>query len=696
MNFNAVRLPLLACLALCLATASSACSSASSSKANDPCAACAPHETCDEATAACLCGAERCAVGWRCDAEAIACRLDLPERCVAGTSWQPGLQAFQEATDAKGLTGIEGVRLSSADLDADGFPELVVRRGGANPDDFAEGGVRHTWLLKNERGERFTDITEDSGLLRRRDTTEARRGRPAELVVFADIDNDGDLDAFTAFTQANLGETDSAELMFNRGDGRFVFGSATTSLRAAGERVTRASAAFTDVDRDGVIDLWIGNGAVNGSPRQNQLFRGDVESNFVEITREAGLTTRAWSSIAVLDAAEAHTNTWGVTACDLSGDGIPELLAASYGRAPNHMWLGTLDPDSGSVAFENRSIASDYAFDNRADWSDNESARCWCARHPEAEGCAGVPEPQYIQCQSDSDAFRWTHSTDRNTYRLGGNSGTTVCADLDGDGRLDLVTTEIVHWDVGASSDPSEALYNQGNASDGTPLFDRPGNEVTGLVKTPRDRIDWNDGDMTAAVFDFDNDGRLDIYIGSSDYPGTRGWLYWQRPDRAFEAVPIADGIDMKASHGITVADFDGDGDLDVVVGHSRARCEDQCYATPNVRYFENVLGQDGNWLQLQLEGGEGTNRAAIGARVTVRTPDGGQQTREIGGGHGHYGLQDDLLVHFGLGSACSAEVEIRWPDRALSVQRLTLAAGYRYRVLQGALPEVVTASGAP
>ncbi|MCX5745826.1 MAG: VCBS repeat-containing protein, partial [Proteobacteria bacterium] len=62
---------------------------------------------------------------------------------------------------------------------------------------------------------------------------------------------------------------------------------------------------------------------------------------------------------------------------------------------------------------------------------------------------------------------------------------------------------------------------------------------------------------MTAAIFDFDNDGRADIYIGSSDYPGTRGRLYHQTATGDFEGVPVDVGINHARSQGLTVADFD-------------------------------------------------------------------------------------------------------------------------------------------
>ena len=192
---------------------------------------------------------------------------------------------------------------------------------------------------------------------------------------------------------------------------------------------------------------------------------------------------------------------------------------------------------------------------------------------------------------------------------------------------------------------------------------------------------------MTGAIFDFDNDGWADIYVGGSDYAGNRGLLYHQESALSFREVAPSEGIDHNRSHGVVYADFDRDGDLDVIVGHSRARCDasapNNCYETAQVRFFENVAADGGNFVQVRLEGGAGTNRAAIGARVTV-TAGGVTQTQEVGGGHGHYGSQNDLVLHFGLGAGCEAQVEVRWPDAALSTESFTLPAGHRYRLPQG------------
>lgn len=597
----------------------------------------------------------------------------LPNRCSDGTQWAPGTKAFRNATEGSGLqtANAAGVRIATGDIDGDGYPDLAIRKAGLEFDDFAQGD-RAVWLLENRGDGTFADVTKDSGVVASRFSGDPDIGRPAEVWAFADVDNDGDLDVFTGMTQTG-GNPDGSELMLNDGAGHFEFGPLATPFARRGEATSIGGATWTDIDRDGRVDLWLGQGSVNRSPVADRLFEQTGNVEFEDVTAAFSMVTEPWTT-AALNAGEAHTNAWSSAACDLNDDGSPDLLASSYGRSPNKLWL------SDDESWANRSVESGYAFDGRTDWTDNESARCWCTLHPDAEDCGGVPEPELIPCENDGDAFRWNHANDREPWRLGGNSGTTACGDIDNDGDLDLLTTEIVHWDVGSSADPSELLIN-----DGSGTFDRPGNETTGLVRQDASAT-WDHGDITGAMFDFDNDGRLDVYIGSTDYPGTRGWLFHQKPDGTFEPVPIDQGIDHTRSHGIAVADYDRDGDLDVVVGHSTFRCAEDCYDSGHARLWENTIGQDGNWVQLKLVGGEGANRSAIGARVTIDTGD-LVQTQEVGGGHGHYGIQHDLTRHFGLGSGCEAEVTVRWPDAELTTQTFTVQAGYRYEVVQGEEP---------
>jgi hypothetical protein len=623
---------------------------------------------------------------------------DLPKAiCHAGTKWKAGTKIFKESTSAWGLDAlkVEGTRLDAVDFDGDGWPDLVVRRGGEAQDDFTPGGVRQTWLLRNTHDGHFEDVTEKSGLRKDRTLTDQTKGRPGEVVAFGDVNNDGTLDVFTGHTdnpQVVMPET--SELLLNKGDGTFELGPASSPIRVKKPKHDAvAGASFVDFDRDGKLDLWVVENTYDGAPLQDRLYKGDGTGNFVDVTIARGLKTEDWgsASVADLNAAKGNSIGWSGTACDLDGDGNPELLAGSYGRAPNHLWRSK-GPDGG-FSFVNASVASGYAFDDGVDWRDNESARCWCKLHPSDQDCAGVPPPKYIACQTDADAFRWNHATDRELYRLGGNSASTECADLDNDGHLDLVTGEIAHWDVGSSSDKAELMHNTGGAD---LVFERPGNAVTGLARK-HPPAGWDEGIMSHSVFDFDNDGWQDVYFGNSDYPCNVGLLYHQTSPGKFEPVSADDFFDHHRSHGSAVADFDRDGDLDIVVGHSLARCggnytcngTNDCYATGQVRFFENVLGQDGNFVELTLTGGPATNRAAIGARVTVKAGD-VTQTKEVSGGFGHYGSQNDLTLHFGLGDACEADVTIRWPDGSLTTQSFKLPSGYRFTVTQGEPPKAV------
>ena len=623
----------------------------------------------------------------------------IPGQCVDGEAFQAGTAVFVERTNEWKLDRADarGNRITLTDIDGDGYADLIVRRSGVGADvlDLGDRPIRRHWVLKN-RGDAFQDITFETGIFTPRGAYPFEIGRPVEVVVAGDVDNDGDVDIYSGVDTRSPVEIDAAdttvqiretsELLLNDGEGRFELAPANLTLRRAGQEDVPTGASWLDFDLDGSLDLWVSQGGL-GTPAQDQLYRGDGQGGFTAVTGEVGLTTQPWMVLADLNAARGHTTAWSAVACDLNRDGRPELLAGSYGRAPNHLWQAVHNNDG--TSYVNRSVESGYAFDDDQSWQDNQFARCFCQSQRDAPNCADVPAP-LIRCNQQN----WRHQFDQEAFRNGGNSGATVCADFNNDGWMDLYTTEIRHWWAGMGSDASEVLVNQGGED---VVFERPGRDATGLALS-HDSPNWDEGHITAGAFDFDNDGRLDLYVGGTDYPGNRGRLYRNVSEAGevrFSEMTTAEFFEHNRSHGMAISDFDRDGDLDIVVGHSRNRCNAQapnnCYETATIRYFENQFGSRNNWLQLHLVGGQGTNKGAIGATVTVVT-DTLEQTQQRLGGYGHYGAQSDNVLHFGLGQSCTATITIEWPDSARTVQRLQLNAGHRYRVVQGQAAELVDA----
>ncbi len=151
---------------------------------------------------------------------------------------------------------------------------------------------------------------------------------------------------------------------------------------------------------------------------------------------------------------------------------------------------------------------------------------------------------------------------------------------------------------------------------------------------------------------DIDNDGYLDIYLGSGASPYTAvvpSVLLRNREGKSFVDVTAAAGTgELHKGHGVAFADMDRDGDEDIltVIGG----------ATPGdshaFRFFENP-GNGNDWINLKLVGVK-TNRAAIGARITVTVENEGQGTRTIYrtvSGGGSFGASP-LEQHIGLGKS--------------------------------------------
>jgi enediyne biosynthesis protein E4 len=595
--------------------------------------------------------------------------------------------AFTEVTEALGLgpsgLNLAGNLVSIGDVNGDHWPDLFLSKGGAVRDDpAAPTGLFR--LLLNQGGSSFQDATFTSGLFTAKDGTS---GRATTFVIFGDVDNDGDADALSAVYETTDNYTsllDDTAVFLNDGTGHFSIG---PSQSFSPEVVNPISgAAFLDYDHDGILDLYLGHHYLTygyeSMTVSNSLLRGGGTGVFADVTQAAGVETIPFTEEG---APSGNTNkpSWGVTACDLDGDGWDDLLSNSYGRQFNLLFRNA------GAAFEDLTMTSGFAADANEDYSDNQFFLCYCQTNPDAEECAGAASP-VISC----DATSWTPGADDHAWRLGGNSSNAVCGDIDNDGDMDLLEVELAHWHIGQSSDKTELLIN-----DGFPAvpFRRPGNDVTGLTR--EHAANWNEGDLGGILADFDNDGALDVLVASSDYPDTYSLLWQQQADDTFVEVGEGAGARVQRSHGIALVDYDRDGDYDIVSGTSSARWA----TTDNPPYpgdvyahvLRNDTGAAANKIMIHLRGAGvagGANRDAVGARVTVRA---GERTfvREVQGGYGLDGIQQDDLVIIGIGNACTADsVTVRWPNAALAEETFTSVLANYVLVIEEGQPLVYQA----
>ena len=164
------------------------------------------------------------------------------------------------------------------------------------------------------------------------------------------------------------------------------------------------------------------------------------------------------------------------------------------------------------------------------------------------------------------------------------------------------------------------------------------------------------------SFLDFDNDGWKDLVVAnghvypevdtghSAEHYKQPRLLYWNRGDGRFFDLSVQGGpgiTNPHSSRGLAVGDLDNDGSEEVVISNMGE--------APSL--LKNV-GASGNSLLVRaLTSG----RDAIGARITV-TAGGHKQIDEVRSG-GSYISQNDLRLHFGIGSAQKAEISIRWLD---------------------------------
>jgi hypothetical protein len=580
---------------------------------------------------------------------------------------------FSDGTAAAGLaktTTLQPVSgaLAAADLDGDGFSDLVAmaitsHRVSTDPN-WAGKQIRFLFMNQpdpNDATHRvYVDTLKDSGLLSTRD---GMGNRGFGLADFGDLDDDGDIDAILCptdeITPPNAPPEDACDAMLNDGKGHFTL---APSSDLNSKTFWVPGAALLDYDRDGFLDFWPSTVAhwpynPNDPSTGATLFRGNGDGTFSNVSAAVGLPTHDGS----LTTDTQWRHVFGNTACDIDNDGDDDMILASYGREENWVFRN----DNGHFTEVGQALG--IAHDDRVDTSDDQSFRCYCAANPTDKTCTPMPPAPVVKCNDAFGAgsgpyFRgWQPGVTDQPWSLGGNNFSIACGDIDDDGDMDLMTATIVHGDVGSSADPSELVINPG---DGT-KFTRPGNVAMGLDR-PETGVYWNHGETMAVMVDIDLDGRKDILItetGAYGYDNTAA-LFHQKADGTFEEVDQPAGLINTVIRNInipTFVDVDGDGDLDLVTSLG---------ADPSMHVFQNDVGQAQNLVRVHLDGGAGTNvnRSGIGAIVKV-TAGGRTQTQYVSGGYGHGNVQNDMVLTFGLGSACDIDkIDVRWPDGSATV----------------------------
>jgi hypothetical protein len=169
-------------------------------------------------------------------------------------------------------------------------------------------------------------------------------------------------------------------------------------------------------------------------------------------------------------------------------------------------------------------------------------------------------------------------------------------------------------------------------------------------------------GTMGAGVADLDNDGYLDVYLGTGDPQISRlepNRLFHNNGVGAFEDVTNFVGLARPGNkgHGVAFVDIDGDGALDMFAQLGGHYPGDHTYNA----FYRNVKATKNHWLELELQGVK-SNRMAIGTQITARAGD-LLVYREVKGSEG-FGSTSMIRQHLGLGAhAMIDSLEVRWPS---------------------------------
>ena len=506
----------------------------------------------------------------------------------------------------------------------------------------------------------FVDVTRESGI----SFVHENAATPEKYLIetmggaaaWLDYDGDGLLD----FYVANSAATEAFEptgplqgaLYRNLGSGRFSDVTRESGVGAVG--LFGMGVAVGDYDNDGDPDL-----AVTGYGR-SVLFRNDGEGAFDDVTQVAGVS---------------NEGKWGSSAAwfDYDSDGHLDLVIVNYldWSPERNFHCGERRPGYRSYCHPNKyNGQTPTLFRNRGDGGfDDVTESVGLAGH--AGNGLGVVCFDYDR-DGWMDIFIANDSMPNFLFRniegrefeevaflagvaLGENgeaeAGMGVdAADYDGDGWPDLYMT---HLDF-----EFDRLYR--NQRDGTYLD-----------ATFEDGIGYKTFDVSGfgtRFVDYDNDGWRDLFVANGHvldnielfHEGTRYQeqkLVFRNIDGKFKENGERLGAAVahpRVSRAAAFADYDNDGDIDVLVANNGQEAQ----------LLRNDGGNRRNWLQVRLVGRR-SNRDGVGARVTVSAGGFTAVAERTGGGS--YQSAHDPRLHFGLGDRIQVErVDVAWPSGSI------------------------------
>jgi hypothetical protein len=467
--------------------------------------------------------------------------------------------------------------------------------------------------------------------------------------------------------------------------------------------------ALLDYNNDGLLDIFVVNGGHVSNPMPlpdaferhdprywNRLYRQNRDGSFTDVTDHAGLA----------NAGDGNYGMW-VAVGDYDNDGFPDLYVTSYGK--NILYHNNGDGTftdvtaKAGVAGGGWSVSAgffDYDNDGKLDlfvtrymeWDTQHSKDCGGNFHtycPPGE----FPRTTNILYRNRGDGTFEDVSQRSGIAAKKGHGLGVAFADYDGDGFTDIY--------VANDGMQQYLFHNNGNGTftevgmesgaalnaDGGPLsgmgvvfqdYDNDGLPDVIVTTLPRQTyaVFHNDGHgsfsdrglqtgitmlsgVTAGwgvgLEDFDNDGQKDLFVAQGhvldNVEKIDPSLHYLEPtllalNRGGRFEPADPGTHaLFAARGTAFGDLNNDGSIDVVA---------TILGGP-VQVFMN-RGGSGHWLTITLRG-TCSNRDGLGARVHVN-----EQTR-FATTAGSYESANDKRLHFGLGAAKTARVEVLWPS---------------------------------